>query len=1191
MSTPLRVLYQSSTLVDVLTDYSVSLAEKVCVTVSNDSIETKFTFKRLHDRALNRAQWISEKSKVGDRVILALPTSPEFIEYFFACILSGRIAVPLPVEKANGRFSRIDGVIGDCQPTLIVFRNREDYEKMKDGIKGQEILIAQELPDTPTRRTDSTIKISPNHVALIQYTSGSTSTPKGVVLTHTNVISNLRMIQQAMQITPDERVVSWLPLHHDMGLIGNLLSFVCAGASTFLYPYQEFARNPMSWIEAMSTQGATLSGAPTFAFDLIGKRLAKSGDSKYDLSNIRLLYCGSERISAEVTDRFFRALSPAALNPETFFPCYGMAEASLFISGTLQNANRITTSQIEGRYYPSCGFVANGLCLRVTEGEITLPPGEVGEIQIQGPSVSVGYWKEIAHEVVESEYLGNAHSRWLKTGDLGCVIDNQVVITGRLKDLIKVRGRNIYPDDVELEVERLEEWFAPNAVVAIASTTSDSSQECLTIVAEILRTRRADPFEGLLSEVQAILSNQELRCDRLVIVSPGAMPKTSSGKKQRSRTAEMLDTGKLKALWDSRATFVHGVSRSPERESKLDSIIEDLQQLTNTINFTLADERRTFPAGFVSDLRRAKLLGLLVPKQFGGLELTASEFSVVGEALGSADLSLGAMVGNHNTIGVLPILWSSTLRDRESVLEEIAKGGEVASFAITEPSAGSNPRGIQSVAQNDGEKLLLSGEKIWIGNAQIAKFICVFAKEMDAQGAEIGISAFLVRRGSHSFEVCDEQLTVGLRAMAQNRLIFNNVELSEADRLSPPGMGLTLAFRCMEYARFGLASLAIGALKSCVAKSTEYANTRAVWTGLLSENAHYKEQLKDVNLKIQALQALVEHTGNTLDLKGELPPILSLSCKILAGEWSSECIDRCLQSTGGRGYTETFGLARYWRDARVIRIFEGPTETVAFQLGSLLMRQPDALENSLGGRTNGISLSLTLNNFINTHTARVDAESLSIHLGVFAAKALALELYRRHHPITREQQELVTELINVLELELGQTLRKAELLQKLATPIADRLTPVVRATQKGTMYDSWPSVSNVLAPAFSGKSSPTHPRETPKERFAEAVIPTPKTDTKIAPSHESLEDIRLRLQSWLKTHTRVASVDNNKSIVEYGVDSLLGYELLCFAEEEFGAKLPESIVAQKPSLNELSNLILSKSKEPKSVTSASKNVG
>jgi acyl-CoA synthetase (AMP-forming)/AMP-acid ligase II/alkylation response protein AidB-like acyl-CoA dehydrogenase/acyl carrier protein len=1166
-----------STLVEALKLNAEVFPEKTALKIVIDSEAIEYSYTHLIYKAELAALRIRKLTQKGDRVILAMGTSGNFIEYYLGCLFADRIAVPLPVEKLTSRFSRFESVLKDCDASLIVFATEQEMRMMIGTDRSDRtILNLENLKEVDKLRPSSAdpSAIGESHpYAFIQYTSGSTSKPKGVLLSHANLMSNIRMIVSSMEITESDRVVSWLPLHHDMGLIGNVLTFLAAGASVTLFPYQEFARNPLRWLELLSLERATLSGAPNFAFDVVNRKHSRLSGLNFDLSCLRLLYCGSERISAKSIQEFYQNLSRFKLRQESFFPCYGLAEASLLVSGGFRDPMNLFVGSTDLKV-PYCGQLAPGLELKIVDSQDReLPQGQVGEIAIKGPSVSEGYWHQISkignHAPNKNEF------KWLNTGDLGYRTEHGIYVTGRSKDLIKIRGRNIFPEDLEEALERFRQWFAPNSVIATSLHQNDS--ESLIIIAEINRDQRKGPFDLILREIQNTLSQFELRCDQLVILNPLKLPKTSSGKKQRSFAASQYLAGNLDVLWESNDRISISEQKSSSmapqtNESNLKSPdLSEFEKYFSKINTVLADERRNFPANLNKKLHEHNLLALLVPQNLNGSNYSANQFSKFARLLGRFDLSVGAMIGIQNTIGLLPIINSKTLPDRDDVLKSIATYGYFAAFALTEPSAGSNPRLLQSqVTQRDG-KMILSGEKVWIGNAPFAEFISVYAKEINSEGKDLGVSAFLLRRNRHNFIVGEEQLTLGLRAMPQCRLFFKDVILHASDRLSEPGKGLLNAYPAMEFARFGLAALSTGVIQNAMSKAHHFAKQRQIWTGTLADNTYYQLSMKLNQLRLEALEALVQHSANIIDQQKTLPNLLSLCCKILAGEWSFAIIDSCLQFCGGRGYTENFGISRIWRDIRILRIFEGPSETLAYQLGGQFLRDPSCVA-SISTDPQANELLVKLHSLSNL---QIPKDFLTAKVGFFLAEWVALCLRKAES----KSPELVQEYLNSRYQETEIQIFKWKILGGLelrveGTPNQDQDSQNLFDTWTGFGPETGTQTTSVLqvqstAPVPLRAAAEVTPRPTPLPPKVKEIDPIQETL-----KNPKSQEVKSFLSEWIAKNLKTAVIDTQIPIQEYGMDSLLAFELICQVEERFGTLLSDQVMTSKPSIDGLTNEIL-----------------
>ncbi len=1147
MSNMIDQLYASHTLFDLILRMQETYPQRDIVTIERENEARTFTYDEIVKESQKLIPTIKRQTNVGDRVVIATGTSQEFIISFFACLLSGRIAVPVPIEKMNSRYSRLGSVLKDCNPKLILFRTEYDREIMigVDSFLNQVKSFVFENGVMEGSDFSFVTSIDENAVALIQYTSGSTSSPKGVVLTHKNIISNLRMIQVGMNVTGDDRIVSWLPLHHDMGLIGMLLTFFSTGAHTLIYPYQEFSRNPVEWLKKIEKFSATLSGAPNFAFDIVAKKLQKGKSSPINLEKLRLLYCGSERIQKQSIERFYASKAIHNLSVDTFFPCYGLAEASLYVSGDHVNPSQLL---IHTDGYPSCGTIANGIHVKILDNKgNSIAPGSPGLIHLSGDSISPGYWSEIADSINQGQ-VGTNRSSYLNTGDLGYIKNQHLVITGRRKDLIKIRGRNIYPEDIENLIENKCKYFSTNSVVAFGDLEGET--EVIKIVAEIERSYRKIPAEIIFSSIQKILSAEGFSASEICVVSPMSLPKTSSGKKQRLLTKKKFDSKQLKVIHHNEVSQVQ-FDNLNFTEDNLDLIELELR---DNIDFGLANERRTFPANLLVLLKKHNLLTCFIDKRVGGLQLTSSDFLKIGRRLGKIDLTLGSLVGNHNTIGILPIVKSENFDRKEEVLNAVANDGAMAAFALTEPSAGANPRGMKSVVNTKSGKILLNGEKVWIGNAGIARFITVFAKE-EIQGEEKGISAFLLDKHKHKFQVCSEQLTLGLKAMPQNRLKFHDVELTEEDRLSLPGRGLDLAFYAMDYARFGLLALAVGGIEAALEKVSLYARSRDIWGGRLYDNdvfrLHYRDFLEKKNLML----VLAKHIAFKYDTEGKVDPGLSLTAKIICGEWTFEIIDMMLQFSGGRGFTETFGLSCFFRDSRVLRIFEGPTEALASQLGSIVLRQnaselfPDAPRNFV------LSFTDALKSIVETGAAGKN-RFIEYIVGRFAAEAVIYGVFINDNP---DQESRMIDLLG-----MAADSYRIKLMKYQNVSVEETVEKVQYPKDAAPHYDTW-----------SGWEIWTDEKKVRKNvreingddrKFLKTQSSQPDGDI-LGP-----DDLK-KILNWVQTHTRHDVVDANISLSSYGLDSLLAYELLCFVEEEFGVNLPDTIISDQPSLNKLVEII------------------
>jgi acyl-CoA synthetase (AMP-forming)/AMP-acid ligase II len=358
--------------------------------------------------------------------------------------------------------------------------------------------------------------------AFLQYTSGSTSQPKGVIVSHANLLHNEELIQQAFSQTESSVIVGWLPLYHDMGLIGNVLQTLYVGAQCVLMSPAAFLQSPFRWLQAISYAKATTSGGPNFAYDLCVRKISEEQRAQLDLSSWKVAFNGAEPIRPATLERFTEAFAPCGFNAEAFHPCYGLAEATLFVTGKAAGSpraqsfnvaelvkNRVVSSGgngTENKRLVSCGvsFGEQTVVVVNPETRIEADTDEVGEIWVAGPSIAGGYWNqpEATRQTFHAQLAGDTQKKFLRTGDLGFVFDGELYVTGRLKDLIIIRGLNHYPQDIEQTVEQSHAALRPGCGAAFS--VEIEGEEKLVVVQEVQRTRKAvdrEIFEAIRQRV------------------------------------------------------------------------------------------------------------------------------------------------------------------------------------------------------------------------------------------------------------------------------------------------------------------------------------------------------------------------------------------------------------------------------------------------------------------------------------------------------------------------------------------------------------------------------------------------------------------------------------------------------------------------------------------------------------------
>ena len=563
----------------------------------------------------------------GARALLLYPPGLDFVEGFLGCLAAGVVAVPaLPARarKLNDRSgARLLRLIEDARPEVALTTEAErphvaHRALAKSGLRW----LATDRAEAAGR---GTWQAEPEDVAFLQYTSGSTSTPKGVVVGHGNLAANRWALGERLGLGPGSRNVSWLPLHHDMGLIGSVLLSVYRGFSTRLLTPQAFVRRPRVWLEAISADRATVSGAPNFAYDLCVRAISPHDREGLDLSSWECAYCGSEPVRAETLRRFAEAFAGVGFREGASRPVYGLAEATLFAAGGPPGLRTIPSPE-GGAPWVGLGEASPDHALRIVdpEGLVEVGPGELGEVWLRGPSVTRGYWgrPEETEAVFGAELEGE---RWLRTGDLGRVVEGELVVTGRLKELIVVAGRNVFPGDVEATATAAHDALEPGGCVAFG--VEEEGTEAVVLVAEVRRVRRRDvEVEGVVGAVrEAVVLEHEVGVKEVVLVRPGAVPRTTSGKLRRGEARRRYVEGEWEAL--------RGAARA--RDPRWGVLEEELRGVLG-VGVTLGEGRTLEELG-VDSLSRTELRLRLRARW--GVEVDVEPTTTVGELVGAGERS------------------------------------------------------------------------------------------------------------------------------------------------------------------------------------------------------------------------------------------------------------------------------------------------------------------------------------------------------------------------------------------------------------------------------------------------------------------------------------------------------------------------------------------------------------------------
>ncbi|MFI9645528.1 fatty acyl-AMP ligase [Streptomyces sp. NPDC052040] len=537
--------------------------------------EEALTYRDLHTAARTRAAALEARGLSGHNAVLLHPTGPEFVRALLGCMYARVTGAPVQVPRGRAGLERLRRVADDAG-TSTVLTTAAVRQDLLDRFGGLPELAGLALVDSESLADQAADGLpgpgpEPGDIALLQYTSGSTEDPRGVMVTHANFLANAAETDELWPCGPDGTVVSWLPHFHDMGMLLGIVIPLWAGIPSYLMAPESFIRRPARWLEAISRFRGTHTAAPSFAYDLCARAAWEGKATKVgDLSHWRLAANAAEPVRWATVRAFTAAFAPHGFRPGAMCPAYGLAENTLKATGSSQDrepavlwlsrhALREDRVEIVGEEtldatpVAGSGGTVPGTRVRIVDPDTRrpCPPGRIGEIWINGPCVGAGYWDrpEVSEATFRARVLGadgtpeTPGETCLRTGDLGFLHDGELYVTGRLKDVIIRRGRNHYPQDIELSAETAVPGLHPNCAAAFA--VDDGGAERVVVLVEadgrVLKARQEGELHARIREV--IRQDQQLEPDELLVVRRGALPKTSSGKVQHRACRKRYEDG------------------------------------------------------------------------------------------------------------------------------------------------------------------------------------------------------------------------------------------------------------------------------------------------------------------------------------------------------------------------------------------------------------------------------------------------------------------------------------------------------------------------------------------------------------------------------------------------------------------------------------------------------------------------
>jgi len=542
------------------------------------------TYSQLDEKARAIASVLQQSGEPGQRVLLLHQPGEDFVTSFYGCLYAGAIAVttyPAHRGRLKQSLPKICDLLTDaeCSTILTTSEIAPVFTAAWKEVIGDQAPLVLASDAIPTTEADNWKKptVRQDTVAFLQYTSGSTSRPRGVAVTHGNMLHNSQVIARGFESDSNSMGISWLPPYHDMGLIGGVVKPAYVGFPVVILSPYTFLQQPFRWLQTITKVRATVTGGPNFAYDLCVRRVTAEQLARLELSSWKIAFNGAEPIHPETMERFCEMFAPCGFNPKAFYPCYGLAESTLYVTGgkalagpkvewldrsELEAGSAVAAAakQDDAKAVVGCGHAApdHRVVIVDPESRLVRPDGQVGEIWVSGPSVAAGYWNcpEETVRAFSAQLADTGEGPFLRTGDLGFLRNGELFVTGRIKDVIIINGRNLYPQDLEVAAQASHPGLQPFGGVAFS--VEHEGQERLVIAQEVQREfLRGNSAEMIAAIRQAIVRDYDVQAYAIALLKPGQVPRTSSGKVRRSLCRTSLMSRELETV------SVHPALESP----------------------------------------------------------------------------------------------------------------------------------------------------------------------------------------------------------------------------------------------------------------------------------------------------------------------------------------------------------------------------------------------------------------------------------------------------------------------------------------------------------------------------------------------------------------------------------------------------------------------------------------------------
>ncbi|TRU46939.1 MAG: AMP-dependent synthetase [Microcystis aeruginosa Ma_QC_Ch_20071001_S25] len=702
-----EIFQDISTFVDILNHRALQQAEQTAyIFLANGETETaRLTYQQLDQKAKALAAQLQLQMSPGDRALLLYPSGEEFIIAFFACLYAGVIAVPVYPPRRNQKLSRLQAITKDAQAKLALTTTSllsaiEEKFSSDPELVTVPCLATNNIPDKQAENWQKP-NLSLEDIAFLQYTSGSTGMPKGVMVSHKNLLHNEKLIASAFGHTSETIGVGWLPLFHDMGLIGHVLQPIYVGFPSVIMPPEAFIQKPLRWLQAISRYKATSSGGPNFAYELCASKIKPQERENLDLSCWDVAFNGAEPVRAATLEKFANTFADYGFKREAFYPCYGMAETTLFVSGGIKsqspvieavdklallenNAVTINSQHPNAQLLVGCGhaWLSETIVIVNPESLTECRDGEIGEIWVSSDSVAQGYWNrpEQTAETFQAYLADTQVGPFLRTGDLGFLLAGELFITGRLKDLIIVQGRNHYPQDIESTVQQSNSALRKD--YGAAFSIEIAGQERLVVVQEVERSylRKLDYPVVIQQIISSVAEEHQLDVYAVALLKTASIPKTSSGKIQRiaCRTAFLAGTLDVIGDWSKipsqKKDFIKlesDVNHLLEKLKTFSQLSESSEGNTNQSLFRIDEDIEQWLIAKFAELKETTYENIDIRQNIGFDSLVAAELNNLFNTNWGVEIPIDNFIEGVSVTGLTALLTNKISETRWKSTEQI----------------------------------------------------------------------------------------------------------------------------------------------------------------------------------------------------------------------------------------------------------------------------------------------------------------------------------------------------------------------------------------------------------------------------------------------------------------------------------------------------------------------------------------